>query len=147
MSGESFPLASFYFSVEIGGTTLSFQEVTGLEMKIEYETSEDNQEEKMPTKRTFGNITFKRGFMPISAYKSTIFEWFNTNFNPDEGSKVDPKKIEIFMLDPEGEPVMYWTAEKAWPVKWSFSALNASKNELSIESLEFTVNKLDFKLG
>jgi phage tail-like protein len=32
---------------------------------------------------------------------------------------------------------MVWSFHNAWPVKWSIGGLNAQKNEIAMETLEF----------
>jgi len=63
-----YPLPVFHFRVEWGGTSISFSEVSGLNMEtqvIEYRDglSPDYSTVKMPGMQKYGNITLKRGAM------------------------------------------------------------------------------------
>jgi phage tail-like protein len=44
--------------------------------------------------------------------------------------------LDVVMYSPSGTPVQRWTFANAWPSKWEFSEFDASKNELSVETLE-----------
>ncbi len=45
--------------------------------------------------------------------------------------------ITISLLDKEGAPIYTWVCTKAYPVKWEAEALDAEKNSVLIESVEF----------
>ena len=47
--------------------------------------------------------------------------------------KVDGR---ITMFDRDGTQVASWTFSNGFPVKWELSELDASKNEVTIESIE-----------
>jgi phage tail-like protein len=138
-----FPPVSFYFAVKIGDDQLGFQEVTGLEMTISLKTEgEGSAATQVPDKRSYSNVTLKRGWLSTD---SATFDWVNQTFHSDFGSQVTPKDVYIELLDPATKsPLMVWQAIRAWPVKWSFSSLNASKNEVLIESIELTLEELKF---
>jgi hypothetical protein len=44
--------------------------------------------------------------------------------------------LDIVMYSAPGTPVQRWTFEDAWPSKWEFGELDASKNEVAVETLE-----------
>lgn len=142
-SRSYFPPVSFYFAVRIGSDQLAFQEVSGLEMTVSLKTEgEGSDAPQVPDKRSYGKVTLKRGWLSTD---SATFDWVNQTFNSDFGSQVDPKDVYIELLDPATKaPLMVWQAIRAWPVKWSFSSLNASKNEVLIESIELTLDELKF---
>ncbi len=128
-----YPLPVFYFTVDWGGSTSEFSEVSGLNIEhqvIEYRhgLSKENTM-KMPGIPKYGNITLKRG---VVQGNNELFEWLNTkNLHTQER-----RTLTISLLDEEGNPVMTWKAIDAFPVKVEGPGLKATGNEVSIESLE-----------
>lgn len=128
-----YPMPAFYFTVDWGGSTSEFSEVSGLNIEhqvIEYRhgLSKENTM-KMPGIPKFGNITLKRG---VVQGNNEFFEWLNTkNLHTQER-----RTLTISLLDEEGNPVMTWKAIDAFPVKVEGPGLKATGNEVSIESLE-----------
>ena len=134
------PVASFYFIVIVDGEQVSFQEVSGLEIQVELEDNSggtNSIESGAPVKRKLSNITLKRGVIKKG---SGFHSWVVDAFHPDEGqSKVSPKNALVMLLDENGIPTLVWNIIGAYPIKWSFSALNSEKNEALIETVELTV--------
>jgi phage tail-like protein len=132
---SNYPLRNFHFTVEWGGTKISFTEVSGLDIYFEpilYRdgASPEYTDKKMPGIVKYNNITLKRGLM---AGDSEFFEWLNRNslFN-----SVERRDIVIKLLDEEHKPVFTWVAKNAFPVRYSGPALNARSNEVAMEELE-----------
>lgn len=130
----SYPLSKFHFSVEWGGTTIGFTEVSGLDVEtevIEYRSgaSPDYSKIKMPGMQKFSNITLKRG-----TFKSNneYYEWWNSI----EMNQVIRRDITISLLDEEHQPVVIWKVRNAWPSKITSTDLKADGNEVAIESME-----------
>lgn len=128
------PLPVFHFTVEWGGESVSFSEVSGLNIEsqvIEYRdgASPEFSTRKMPGLQKYGNITLKRGIVPSD---NQFYEWLNTtNLN-----KVQRRDLIISLLNEEHEPVMVWKVKNAFPVKIEGPGLKASGNEVAIESME-----------
>ena len=132
----AWPTPKFSFVVDIDGvaTSVVFQEVTGLESEtqpIEYRrgTSPSFATVKMPGLRKSANVTLKRG----------LFKGDNKFFDWVDGIKRNSAKrstVTIKLLDESGNPTMSWRLANAWPTKVSSSDLNASGNEVAIESIE-----------
>lgn len=130
----SYPLSKFHFSVEWGGTTIGFTEVSGLDVEtevIEYRNgaSPDYSKIKMPGMQKYTNITLKRG-----TFKSNneYYEWWNSI----EMNQVIRRDITISLLDEEHQPVIIWKVRNAWPSKITSTDLKADGNEVAIESME-----------
>lgn len=129
-----YPSLVFHFSVEWGGKSVSFTEVSGLTQEaqvVEYRTGDSNDYNgvKMPGLRKFNNITMKRG---ISSGDNDFFKWLNTIRLND----VERRTITIKLLNEKHAPVMTWVAQNAFPVKVEGPGLKASGNEVAIESIE-----------
>jgi len=54
-----------------------------------------------------------------------------------EDFDIQPKNIDISLLNEEHQPLMTWHVVNAYPTKWSVSDLNASNNAVVIETLQF----------
>lgn len=131
---NNYPLVSFHFQVEWGGTKIGFSEISGLSLKhelIEYRegSSPEYSAMKVPGMRKYSNIILKRG-----SYKedNEFFEWINTVTL----SKIEKRDININLLDENHEPIIVWKVKKAWPISLKFAELNALKNKVLIERLE-----------
>ncbi|MDX1671724.1 MAG: phage tail protein [Balneolaceae bacterium] len=124
----------FHFTVEWGGESVSFSEVSGLNIEsqvIEYRDGANPEftAQKMPGLQKYGNITLKRGVVDGD---NQFYEWLNTtNLN-----KVERRDLIINLLNEEHEPVMSWKVKNAFPVKVDGPGLKATGNEVAIESLE-----------
>jgi phage tail-like protein len=130
----AYPLPVFHFSVDWGGTLLTFSEVTGLNVEvqpIEYRDglSPEFSTTKMPGMKKYGNITLKRGVM---AKDNEYFAWLKTI----KLNKPERRNIIISLLDEEHAPVMTWKVVNAWPTKLTSPDMKASANEAAIETLE-----------
>lgn len=129
-----YPLPKFHFSVEWGGTNLSFTEVTGLNVQtevIEYRAgaSPEYHKIKMPGMQKFENITLKRGSFQGD---NQFYEWWNTV----QLNTIERRDLTIKLLNEIHEPVVVWKVINAWAVKVQSSDLKADGNEVAIETLE-----------
>jgi phage tail-like protein len=129
-----YPLPVFHFRVEWGGTSISFSEVSGLNMEtqvIEYRDglSPDYSTVKMPGMQKYGNITLKRGAMQGD---NEFYTWWNTH----QLNTIERRDISISLLNEKHEPVIVWKVRNAFPVKVDGGSLKATGNEVSIETLE-----------
>jgi phage tail-like protein len=146
MANEAkYPIPSFHFRVEWGGTYIGFSEVTGLSVEtqvIEYRDGSNNDLSslKMPGQQKFGNVTLKRGVMPND---NEFFEWWNKHLL----NTIERRPITISLLNEKHEPVIAWTLQNAWPTKVSNTDLKATGNEVSIESIELAHEGITIKKG
>lgn len=129
-----YPLPKFHFSVEWGGTNISFTEVTGLNVQtevIEYRAgaSPEYHKVKMPGMQKFENITLKRGSFKGD---NQFYEWWNTV----RLNTIERRDLTIKLLNETHEPVVTWAVKNAWPVKVQSTDLKSDGNEVAIETLE-----------
>jgi len=80
---------------------------------------------------TYGNLTLQWGTTPES---TELFEWRKLV----EQGKVDEarRSIAVVLLDEEGNPAARWQFRNAWPTQYDAPDLDASGNEVAIESIE-----------
>lgn len=137
-----YPPVSFYFSVKFSGVSStndsSFAEASGLDADrglVEIaEGGENRFSHRVPDRAKYGNLTLKRGVMASS---SDLFTWCKTVLEGDLGQPLQPKDIDVSLLDPEGNPLLTWNFTRAWPAKWSVAGFNAKENAIALETLEF----------
>jgi phage tail-like protein len=130
----NYPLPAFHFRVDWGGSTITFSEVSGLNIEnqvIEYRDGASPKFSmlKMPGIQKFGNITMKRG---IFKGDNEYYEWLNTI----KMNKIERRDVTISLLDEEHNPVMKWKAFNCFPSKVEGASMKASGNEVAIESIE-----------
>ncbi len=127
------PFFNFNFIVELDGiATAAFSEVTGLDSTIdviEYrEGGRNTTPLKLPGMTKYSNIVLKRGMTD----NVELFEWHRQavlgNLQRRNGS--------IIVLDRQGNEVARWNFVNAWPTKYDAPDLNASGNEVAVETLE-----------
>jgi len=61
------------------------------------------------------------------------------------GKTMERSRGTIIQLDTAMQPRAQWTFVRAWPSKWEIGELDASKNELTIETLELSHEGLTFE--
>ena len=130
---------SFYFRVNIGGVEQAFKEVSGLNTELELETVVEgglnNYSHQLPKQLKHGNLVLKRALEP---FNSIFSRWINEVMEGDLLMPVMTKNITVSLLNSEGEPLHTWSCDHAFPVKWEFGVLDAEKNSIMIETLEFS---------
>lgn len=132
------PLPVFCFHVQLdvkGVDHLFFRSVSGLKYEQEIvpvrEGGQNVTTFQLPGAIKWANIVMKQGFTKDSN-KGGLLEWRKEWLNR-KGERSDGT---ITMLNTAMEKVVAFKFIRAWPVKWEVSELDASKNELSIETLE-----------
>lgn len=143
-----YPMTSLHFEVQWQDSenTTNFSEVSGLMMEaeaIEYRGGTDPSltVRKLPGLKKYGNVTLKRGIAPREAGNG-LFDWFNTI----SAGSVERRNVTVSLLDEQREPVMSWKIRNAWPVKVEGPGLNATGNEIAIETVEFAHEGLEIQI-
>lgn len=127
------PFRSYHFLVEIDGITRAgFRECSGLDSSqdpIEYrEGSEGLTMRKLPGLVKYSHISLTRGMTD----DAQLWEWRKKAMD----GKVERKNGSIVLLDETGAEKLRWNFTNGWPSKWAGPTLNASGNEVAIETLE-----------
>src|SRR4051812_35510693 len=127
------PYRGFNFRVEIEGTDVAaFREASGLTFTtdpIEYREGNDPQlhVRKLPGLTKFGNLNLRRGI----TQDLQLYNWYLTVVN---GAPVR-KSGAIVLRDEEQQDVVRWRFVEGWICKWEGPAMNATTNEVAIESI------------
>lgn len=130
----TYPLTAYHFTVDWGGASSSFTEVSGLKHEtelIEYRTGDmpEYSKVKMPGMVKFGNITLKRG---IIEGDNEFFDWlYSTKKN-----KPERRDITISLLNEEHAPVVTWKVKNCFALNVESPGMKADGNEVAIESIE-----------
>ena len=141
------PLPVFCFKVELnlgggGAAEAFFKSVSGLRMETEIipvrEGGANDTTFQLPGATKWSNIVLKQGFTGNSA----LLKWCQECRN---GAVTRIPTGKVIQLDTSMQKVgATWTFFRGWPTKWELGELDASKSELSIETLEIAHEGLKF---
>jgi len=140
------PYRVFRFRVDIEGVPVAaFSEATGLTAEgdpVEYREGTDKElhVRKLTGLRKYSNISLKRG---KTEGDKTMWDWFNNIANGID----DRRDGTITLMNESGTDVMRWHFEAAWINKIENPSLNATGNEVAMESVELCHEKLTFELA
>lgn len=138
------PFRGFNFRVEIDGLPVAaFSEVSGLTTDgdaVDYREGTDphNLVRKLTGLRKVTNLVFKRGY----AQDNTLWAWYQRIANG-----VDDRRNGSVVLMNEGHrDVMRWNFENAWINKIEGPSLNATGNQVALETMELVHEGLHLEL-
>ena len=126
------PYRGFCFRVEFdqvlhGG----FSRVKGLVRETKFESRREGGlnefEHKLATQTTYGNLILERGL--VDDY---LWSWHE---NVIEGN-IQRKTITVALHDEADQEVWRWLIERAFPVKWTGTDLDAGVGQVVVESVE-----------
>ncbi len=142
------PPVGFHFKVEVLGlppsdSDLRFTEVSGLSVEMGTEEIAEGGEnrfiQKYPTRAKYPELVLKRGLLS----NSEVWNWVRQCI---EDFNIEPKSIDVMLLNESHDPLMTWHLVGAYPTKWAVTDFNSTNNAVVIESLQmfyqyFTVDK------
>jgi phage tail-like protein len=133
------PYKNFRFLVEIDGIVQAgFSECSGfgstLEV-IEYrEGGEPSTVRKLPGKVTYPDITLKWGVTD----SRELYDWHLAAVN----GQISRRNGSIILQDDAGTEKMRWNFFNAWPSKYDGPDFNAKGNDVSIDTLTVSCERL-----
>jgi len=138
-----YPATGFYFIIEVDGITdavdHSFKEVSGLKVNVGSEKIKEggvnNYTHELPTQVESSNLVLKRGMLPK---KGKLVKWVEESIFTDYTKPLTLKNIVVKLLNQNGKPLITWTFNDARPVKYEATDFDAGKNEVLVETMEFT---------
>ena len=140
---DPLPVFCFKVTLEITGGQEGeafFKSVGGLKYETEIlpirEGGVNDTTFQLPNGMKWSNIVLKQGFTGSSALLTWRQQWMQGDMSRANGT--------IIQLDTALNEVATWRFYAGWPVKWEISEFDASKSELSIESLEIAHNGIMF---
>jgi len=139
--------AAFQFDVVIddqaGAHETAFREVSGIESEIEVEAVVEGGENRfvhqLPKGVKHQRLVLKRG---VAGEGNALLAWCRRVFEEALALPIVPRRVQVRLLDADGVPLRAWTFMGAYPVKWSVDALQSSRSEVAIESIELAYTAL-----
>lgn len=138
------PFRGFNFRVEIDGMPVAaFSEVNGLVAHgdpVEYREGTDpvNTPRKLTGLRKYDNLTFKRGYVQ----DTSLWQWYQRIANGES----DRRNGSVVLMNEAHRDVMRWNFDNAWINKIEGPGLNATNNDVAVESMELCHEGLTFEL-
>jgi phage tail-like protein len=136
---------NFNFLVEIeditGGTASvvgGFSQVSGLVSRsdvVEYRVGNMSTVFKLPGKIRFGNIVLRKG----CTASGDLYQWRRRIENGED----DRRSGSVILLDGNMEEKARWNFFEAWPCRYEAPELDAAATEVSIETLELCVDRIE----
>jgi phage tail-like protein len=133
-----YPPPAFHFRVEflLDGASdedTRFQEVSGLGAELQTEELVEGGENRFahqfPTGARHGNLVLKRGLLTSSG----VVGWIRDAI---ENMDFTPVDVVVTLLSENHDPLAGWSFTNAYPVKWTIGNLNATDNNVLVETLE-----------
>ena len=135
------PPVGFHFKLEVlglpGATAddTRFTEVSGLGAEFAMEEFAEGGEnrflQKYPVRPKYPDLVLKRGLLRSSG----IWEWVRRAVHD---LAIEPRSVDVALLDEERNALMTWHLVNAYPVKWTVSDFNAMNNSFVVETLQLT---------
>ena len=139
--GRVDPFKNFRFRVEIDGITQAgFTECSGLGSHIEVIEVREGADptsgtRKVPGRVTYPDIVLKWG---VTASRE-LYNWHKSIID----GELQRKNGSVVLLDSTGQEAVRWHFSGGWPSKFEGPTLNAKGNDIAIESLTITCEKLE----
>ena len=137
------PFMNFRFRVEIDGIQQAgFSDATGFESTIQAVDYREGIDPKYARKlsglTSFTPLTLKWG----ATASLDIYDWFKAGID----GAAARKNISIIAVNEAGDDEARWNITNAWPTKYTPPVFSAKGNEIAIETLEITFERID-KVG
>ncbi len=141
-----YPIVGFRFAVLflVGGAVpnpldLRFQKVSGLSAEVTtkpvVEGGQNLYTQKLPERVSYGNLILERGLV--------IGSPLNIEFNVAMSLfKFSPCNVLVTLLSEDKVPLAAWMFLKAYPVKWSTAALDATQSGALIDTMELAYTQM-----
>lgn len=129
------PFRGYNFLVEIDGIAeAGFQECSGLDSStdaVDYrEGSDPSHVRKLTGLTKYSPITLKRGITE----SDKLWKWRQGIVD----GRAERRNISVILLNEEHQEKWRWNLRRAWPSKYTAPTLNATSNDVAIETLEIT---------
>jgi phage tail-like protein len=138
---NEYPIPSYRFIVAIGDEKIAFSNVSGLDINyglMEYRDGIGNYF-KMPGLKEATTITLRKG---VFRGRNGLYDWINSiSLN-----KVEKRDIMISLTDETGSQYLVtWNVADAFPTSLSSPTLDASSNEISIQEVTLTADRVSIQ--
>lgn len=134
------PFKNFRFLVEIDGITQAgFSDCSGFGSNVEvveYREGGDTATiRKLPGKISYPDITLKWGI----TNSRELYDWHLAAVN----GQIERKNGSIILQDDLGTEQVRWNFFSAWPSKYAAPEMNAKGNDVAIDSLTVSCERLE----
>jgi len=134
----------YYFAVEIEGLEGAFfRSCSGLKSEAEVVTVQEGgvntYEHKLIGRTKLANLVLKQGFANASLWQKR-----QTVVNDDPGTLLPRFNGRVVQYGPGGKRAHSWQFQRGWICKWEGPEFDATKNEISIETIEIAHEGLKY---
>lgn len=135
-----YPLVTYNYRVDINGESISFSEVSGLELSFETHTYKESFAAGgkvgpnimyMPGQIQPVNISMKKGLVKGKSIP-IFYDWINST----QLNQIDKRDIVVHLLDETGSTMVSWKVIDAFPTKLTAPSFDATSNDVAIESMD-----------
>lgn len=142
----AYPLPSYNYRVEIAGVAIGFSDVSGLSIARETTTYKESPIAggapgpvvmHMPAQLTPPMITLKKGLVR-KASVAALYQWVSAT----QINQTDKKDIYVRLCDEQGNAVISWKVQNAFPKKLDAPSFSANSNDAAIESMELMADSI-----
>lgn len=123
-----------------------FQRVSGINTEVQLETVNEGGENlyahRLPGRMTHNNLVLERGYS-TSLIPSLLTLDFEATFST---FRFHPSNVLVMLFDEAFGvplPIGSWLFKKAYPVKWSFSDLDAQSNTVLVDTMELAYTRFE----
>ncbi|MEQ9354410.1 MAG: phage tail protein [Coleofasciculus chthonoplastes F3-SA18-01] len=136
--GSHFMVVFFIAGVVPNPLDIRFQTVSGISSTIETEQVTEGGENlfthRLPKRVTYQNLVLKRGMVSGSP--------LNIEFGlAMDLMKLSPSNVLVMLLNEKSNPHASWLFKNAYPVTWTVSDLDATKNAVVIDTMELAYTR------
>jgi phage tail-like protein len=133
------PYRGYNFRLELGTSAVAgFRECSGITANtdpVEYREGLDPlHPRKLTGIRHHANLVLKRGFTD----NKDLFKWYKTVLD----GVPERRDGAVVLQDETHTDVLRWNFENGWICKWEGPMLNATSNDVAIESIEICVEQV-----
>jgi phage tail-like protein len=134
------PFKGFRFRVEIDGIQQAgFTECSGLGSHVEVveyrEGGDVNTVRKLTGKASYPDVVLKWG----STTSHELYDWHMAAVK----GQIQRKNGSVVLCDDTGTESVRWNFFTAWPSKWDGPSFNAKGNDIAIESLTISCERVE----
>ncbi len=134
------PYKNFRFLVEIDGIVQAgFSETSGFGSNVEVieyrEGGDPTTVRKLPGKVSYPDITLKWGVTD----SRELYDWHRVAIN----GQIERKNGSIILMDDTGQEKVRWNFFNAWPSKWDGATFTAKGNDVAIDSLTVSCERVE----
>ncbi|MFI3220332.1 MAG: phage tail protein [Methylococcales bacterium] len=137
--GFRFSVLFFFGGVIPNPLDTRFKKVSGISSSVSTRTINEGGQnlysQRLPEKVQYENLVLERGLAvgsPLAIELNVTMSLF----------KFNPSNVLVSLLDESGIPISSWLFLTAFPVKWTISPLDADANQVVIETLELSFQRM-----